>query len=522
MVRTRMPGAHALLAALCMQLCVASISSGATVSIDPTVTYRTIEGLGFCGPPAEMYKVRQGPFLVEAPWEPFAETLITYVGMTMSRGFDTRACDFNPSPGQYVVPPSLREELRKQRLLQHIADSCDEVYRFSPNVFSPAPWMKENNLCHKGEDPSTNKLKPEHYDDFASMCSAFVRICIDTFGVTPYAFSPQNEPAFPEPYASCVYTASSYAEMLRFVGPAVERASPTTLIYGVEHALWTFPSWEMTVLRDSEAEPYFDRFAFHGSTSDVDVDTSQWPALTRSYPRDKWMSEFNWHWKDYDTCFGQASSVINRLGDGANLTGYMAGGSCLWWDGVGGDKLNAFFMNAQIMRFVRPGMTRVKAASDEPLLRVIAFQNESRGSFSVVMINGRTDELQVTLTSTGAIPDSLEMRTTSSSQGFVEGPLQDGRSPIAVPARGIVSLGFRIRGPQPVDSQPIADRRSPVTSHERHVPAPEAVRVFDLRGRLVERSVRGPLTRRLPRTVLVEQNASGAVTIVPHGVRTRQ
>jgi glucuronoarabinoxylan endo-1,4-beta-xylanase len=229
-------------AVLCVQLCATVPSDGATVSIDPTITYSTIDGLGFCAPPKSMYKVRQGPFMVDAEWEPFAETLITYVGMTMSRGFDTRSCEFNPSPGEYVITASIREEMEKQRLLQHIADSCGEPYHFAPNVFSPAPWMKANNACSEGANSSQNRLEADHYADFAAMCSAYVRISIDMFEVPVYALSPQNEPAFSLTYASCVYTARSYTDMLRFVGPAVERASPTTLIYGCEHMLHVFPS----------------------------------------------------------------------------------------------------------------------------------------------------------------------------------------------------------------------------------------------------------------------------------------
>jgi len=509
-------------------LCVTTAASGPTVSIDPTVTYRTIEGLGYCGPPSSMYQVREGPFLVDAEWEPFAETLITYVGMSMSRGFDTKSCEFNPSPGEYVVHDALRAELERQRLLQHIADSCNETYRFCPNVFSPPGWMKWSGEC-TNERASTypsdtaNSLKPEHYADFGALCSAFIRIAVDSFSVPVYAFSPQNEPYFNEPYASCSYkNGTHYAQMLRFVGPAVERASPSTLIYGVEHMLWTYPSWEMAVLRDPEAEPYFDRFAYHGATSDVNVDTSQWPALTRTYPRDQWQSEFNWQKTDYDTCFGMASSVLNRLGDGGNMTGYMAGGGRLWWDPTetGGAKTPAFHMNAQFMRFIRPGMTRVKAASDVPLLRVIAFKNDTRESFSVVMLNGTTDELRVTLSSTGTIPDSLEMRTTSSTQGFVEGPLQDGSSPVTVPARGIVSLGFRIRGPQPVKGQPVIDfetRRE--LAWPRGTPR-EAVHLFDLQGRTLARNGQGlPLSRRP--ALVVQRDGSGNARVMVRGISAR-
>ncbi len=464
--------------------------------------------------------------MVEAEWEPFAETLITVVGMTMSRGFDLKACDFNPSPGQYVVTDEIRAELEKIRDLQDIADSCGEVFRFSPNVFSPPPWMKENGLCDKGDDASTNKLKPEHYDEFASMCSAFVRVCIDTFGITPFAFSPQNEPAFPEPYASCVYTARTYTQMVRFVGPAVEAANPSTLIYGVEHVLWAFPGWEMTVVHDSVAGPYFDRFAFHGASNDVsvDIDTSQKLQLTRTYPREKWVSEYNWQGMNYDTSFIMATILLNELGDGANIIGYMAGGRKVLWDAsgnLGGGTLPyspSFYIHSQFMRFVRPGMTRVKVTTDEPLLRAISFKNDARGSFSVVMVNAAAQDVEVTLSSTGSLPDSLEMRTTTDAtaeEGFIEGPLQDGSSPITVPAKGIVSLGYRIRGAQPVG----VHAPSPTRAVQRRMPRERGtVRVFDLRGRALKKDMHKPRPGRQPASVVVHRDANGRAQVKLRGV----
>jgi len=162
-------------------------------------------------------------------------------------------------------------------------------------------------------------------------------------------------------------------------------------------------------------------------------------------------------------------------------------------------------------------MTRVKAETDEPLLRAIAFTNDVRESFSVVILNGSHQDLQVSLSSTGTIPDSLEMRTTDSTQGFVEGPLQDGRSPVTVPAKGMVSLGYRIRGPQPVDPQPVVERGSRPLIQQRGAAMRGVVRVFDLRGRMLQPDVHSSRSSRLPVSVVVRRDADGRATISVRG-----
>jgi len=117
------------------------------------------------------------------------------------------------------------------------------------------------------------------------------------------------------------------------------------------------------------------------------------------------------------------------------------------------------------------------------LLRVIAFKNDIRGSFSLVMLNGTAAALQVSLNSTGPIPDSLEMRTTSRTHNFLEGEVHDGRSPITVPAKGLVSLGFRIRGSQPLALVRSHQLRATIGPNTMTVRRSE--RLFDLRGRQI-------------------------------------
>ena len=522
---------HVAVAVLCIHLCgvLPAMGAPATVSIDPGVTYQTIEGIGLCSPPMQMYTVYNGPFPQEAPWLPFADTLINYAGLSFSRGFDTRACDFCPSPGEYNVD-AVRSLLERRRDLQRIADSCNEVFRFTPNVFSPAPWMKRNNSCHSAggystypTDP-TNSLQSAHYADFGAMCSAFVRICIDSFNVPVYALSFQNEPYFNTPYASCTYRdGAHYAEMLQVAAPAVRRASPSTLFYGTEEMTRNFPSWELAVLRNEAAAPYLDRFAVHGHPRTTRIDTMAEYNLRTNHGRPLWQSEFNWQTLDYDSSFGLVAAMLHRLGDGGNMQGFISGGRCNLWEGagntgggIGGKKTFGFHFICQLMRFVRPGMTRVKAWSDVPLLRTIAFHNEERGSFSVVLLNGTAQDLEVTLNSTGTIPDSLEMRTTSSTQRFVEGAVQNRSSPVTVPPRGIVSLGFRIRGRQPSSTtEPVAS----VSVPRARAVAQGATRLFDLRGRALNRVAQKPTTRQSP-SVVVRRDASGVASVAVRSATT--
>ncbi len=456
---------------------------GAQLTVDFGITYQTIEGLGVCGVPA-MYKVRQGPFYVDTPFEPFADTLINEIGITMLRGFDTRSCEFNPSPGQYVITPLLRAELERNVVLQQKAQAAGEVLRFCPNVFSPPGWMKPNGTCDGGGEStylsdSTNTLLPEHYDEFASLCSTFVRMSLDSFGLPVYALSMQNEPFFNEPYASCSYRdGHHYGQVLAVVGPAVKAASPSTLIYGVEHMAWAYPSWEHRIMGTPSAAPYLDRFAIHGYTDGVRVDTATFDTLPDTHTRPAWLSEFNWGEQTYEEAFSFAKAVLKGLVR-SNLSAYLAGGGL--WDSDIGTKYPGYFLNAQLFRFIRPGMVHVGTAYDDTSLIAGAFANPAVGSFSVVILNSSSDTVALALAAqNGLLPDSLEIRITSPTQDFEGAGHAAAASPVVLPPTSVVSLGWAVRAREQHVRPGVAAGAAP-----RRTRSGTTARVFDLRGRLV-------------------------------------
>lgn len=488
---------------------------GVEITIDMGQTYQTIEGLGLCGVP-DMYRVKVGPFYEQAPFEPFADTLIREIGITMLRGFDTESCAFNPSPGEYVITDGVRAELERNRYLKAVADSAEQILRYSPNIFSPPGWMKANGECAGGEEStfasnSQNSLLSEHYEDFGALCARYIEICRDTFGLDVYALGPQNEPYFNEPYASCSYgNGSHYAQMLAVVGPAIRQANPATLIYGVEHMAWAYPSWESGVMANAQARDYLDRFAVHGAVGPTDTDTGAFDNIRGDHERPLWLSEFNWGEQTYSEALGYGRAVMKGLTSG-NMSGYMAGGGL--WNNSAGTKYPGYYINAQFFSFVRPGMKRIDATCADQDVMVGAFADESVGSFSVVLINNSTSPVDIDLSATGGVlPDQLGMRRTTATEGFVDMGLVSSSTTVSLPAESIVSLGHNTRAP----SGTAVNRAASV----RHTPHPRTRSAgsltFDLLGRSVVRAhtqsaAGGPAG---PASVVVVAHSTGASTRV--------
>ena len=101
------------------------------------------------------------------------------------------------------------------------------------SVWSPPWWMKYV-AAYFGTDAYWNRLSdgvqgdlPRMHEEFAEYCVAYVKLLERATrpaggevgdGTHIYAFSPQNEPAFGQMYASAVYSAEQYKEMLKAVG----------------------------------------------------------------------------------------------------------------------------------------------------------------------------------------------------------------------------------------------------------------------------------------------------------------
>jgi len=118
-----------------------------------------------------------------------------------------------------------------------------ELYNAGVRCFIASPWsppasMKYVSNC-AGTDAYWNRLSnglgpgnsylfpnadPEHggmrnfYPDFAAHLSKYAADFRSNVGIDLYAISPQNEPAFAEPYASCVYNRNQIRDVVWELG----------------------------------------------------------------------------------------------------------------------------------------------------------------------------------------------------------------------------------------------------------------------------------------------------------------
>jgi O-glycosyl hydrolase len=471
----------AIAAAVTLLSWTPSSNGAVAVAIDRATTYQTIDGVGICSVlpvwQAGNYYLPDQPF-----WPSFADTLIRVMGISIVRGFDTRACEFNPSAGTYVVTASIRSELLRYKTMKQVADAQHETFRIAPNVFSPPGWMKGNGQCNGLT--ANNSLLPAHYDDFGKLCAAFITMARDSFGLPIYAFSPQNEPAFDESYASCVYAGGAqYAQMLRVVGPRIKAASPATLIFGVEGVDPVFPSWEGLVTSDTVAVRYIDRFACHwwGTNIRAQAVTYTDPFGTRARP--VWATEANWD-NSWDNA-GAADFAFQllRLFTVGHVSALMVGGD--YWNTTNGSKAFAFWMTGQLARFIRPDMKNLGATSGDTAVRVGAFGSGPTGPLSVVLVNHGATAKDVTLSATGAaLPAQFtEVRRTGGGDTYRNlGPMAS-TATFSVPGYGMLSMGYGHVGAQTgtITRQPGTAPRT-----VRDFATSRVGRAFDLCGRLTQ------------------------------------
>lgn len=457
-----------------------SAAPAVDVTVDLATTYQTIDGFGAMHD-VTPWKIKDGPFYIDANVNGFLDSLVTVQGFTLYRVF-IEGCEMSPSPGVYRIPASMRHYYGTTvKRMKQTADARGEPLRIVPAILSPPGYMKVNGVCPGtfegtyGGASEPNQLKPESYAEFGDFCAWYLKTVRDTFGITCYAFSPQNEPNFNEPYSSCSYAdGAHYARMLKVVGPRIRAASPTTLIYGAEHMAWAYPSWENAVLADAGARDYIDRFAIHGYSDGIRVDTASFGTIRPESGRPLWMSETGGTYADYSTAFGHANTVLNCLVR-SSMSAWIFVGIAGANNGVPDPQ---YWMYCHINRFVRPDMKRVKVTCSDSELLIGAFKDDAKLSRSLVIINNANATRSVSIRFTGGTaPQSFAKRSSTSAAYYVADGSVSATSTIAVAARSVVSLGENHEG-----SVSVTPPRAAVLSRAPHAGATRNA-LYDLRGR---------------------------------------
>jgi glucuronoarabinoxylan endo-1,4-beta-xylanase len=215
---------------------------GATVSIDETARYQTIEGIGAFGAADAWWKG-----LTSYYNKAFLDLVVGDLGISMSRNEYYPVEDLSNSFSQQV--PYLQA-------LKAKAAALGQEMKFIATYWSPPASFKDN-----GSTVNGGHVKPSMYAALATYCVETVRRYQSEAGIDLCALSFANEPRFVETYNSCVWTEAEYRDFVKVVGPRFAQEGITTKLFGPEDMLDRFTPYAGYINADPAAKPYLGAVA---------------------------------------------------------------------------------------------------------------------------------------------------------------------------------------------------------------------------------------------------------------------
>lgn len=407
---------------------------GVVFTLDDATRYQTIEGFGAHG--------------VMHPWwgaEPFynsqfLDLVIDDLGLTVSRN------EYSP-PGD---PASdFAEKAPVLQAMKAKADASGEPLKFIVSYYTPpAAWKSNNSLVNGGT------LLPEYYDEFGDYAVETAHK-YDSIGIDLYALSPQNEPAFVEPYNSCVYTTSEYTEMFKVLAPTLHASYPAMRLFCAEDMLmrWNAPgNYVAGIVTDPDALAELGAFAVHNysdgvSPTPVSSSAAQWSRAASNVAtvgRPLWMTETSGYTNDWSGALTLAQAIYAALYYG-KVTMW------LWWQlgsPSAADSYTLIAYNTQptafyhackhYFRYVRPGAQQIECLPSGYNQFAVAFVNDTLETFTMVLVNPQSDSAVADIAGANVPPYLTAFRTSDTEQFVSVGTVE--RFGVPLPGRSVTTL----------------------------------------------------------------------------------
>ncbi|KRF01868.1 glycosyl hydrolase [Frateuria sp. Soil773] len=307
---------------------------------------------------------------------------------------------FNVTPNLRDVIPTVREALAVNPQLRIIA---------SP--WSAPAWMKT----------SANLIGGELLEPFESAYADYLVKYVDAYrgyGIPIFALTVQNEPGFvPVTYPGMEMPAATRARLIgQYLGPALARRKPKTLILGWDHN-WDDPGQPLSVLGDADAARYIDGIAWHCYRGTPSTQSD----VHRAYPKkDTYITECSggdwesarkgellWFARDFLLAgirhWARGVVYWNLALDeqhGPHFGGCDLCKGVVTIDSRTGEvsRNDEYYAFAHFSRFVLPGAVRVGSGETDKDINNVAFLNADDGSVVLVMVNSHTDAREVAVT----------------------------------------------------------------------------------------------------------------------------
>ena len=381
----------------------------ASIEVDSTQTYQTVDGFGFTltGGSATLIRQLSAANRAALLQELFGNSSNS-IGMSYLR-LSIGASDLSASVFSYDDMPAGQTDINLTNFSLSL-DTVDlipllkEILLINPNIkllgspWSPPVWMKDNANSKGGS------LLPQYYGVYANYFVKYIQ-AMKANGIAMDAVTLQNEPQHGGNNPSLVMSALQQAEFVKTnIGPAFQAAGINTKIIVWDHNCDN-PNYPITVLNDPAARAFIDGSAFHLYAGDISAlstvhnafgnknvyFTEQWTSSTGSFDGD-----FRWHIKNVIIGSLRNWSKVALEWNLANdpAFGPHTPGGCKQCKGaltIGTDvnRNVAYYIIAQASKFIPAGSVRI-ASNVTGNLQNVAFVTPAGKKILLVLNDGGT------------------------------------------------------------------------------------------------------------------------------------
>ena len=213
----------------------------ATLVVDPSTTFQTIDGFGAAITGSTAYNLWKTP--EDARRALLVETFSPTLGLGYSFVRVSIGCsDFSLSEFSLCDEPGVENFALSSEDKEYVIPALKEILKINPDLkimaspWTCPPWMKVNNLEELKPYPkwTSGQLNPKYYDDYATYFVRYLEAMRDE-GVPIYAITMQNEPLNRGNSASLFMTWAEQAAFVKVLGPKLRDAGLDTLVIAFDH-----------------------------------------------------------------------------------------------------------------------------------------------------------------------------------------------------------------------------------------------------------------------------------------------
>lgn len=253
-----------------------SNSANATIAIDASTAYQTIDGFGYTltGGSAlhlsQMTASVRKALLTELFGSDGNNLGVSYLRLTIGGSdLDEKVFSYDDLPSGVTADNTL-QYFSIQQDQNYLIPMLKEILQINPNIkilgspWSPPIWMKTNTNAKGGN------LKIECYSVYAQYFVKYIQ-AMKAQGITIDAITVQNEPLNPDNTPSMYMPADEQRDFVKSaLGPLFASSGISTKIIIYDHNA-DHTEYPMSILADADAAKYIDGSAFHLYGGSIDA-----------------------------------------------------------------------------------------------------------------------------------------------------------------------------------------------------------------------------------------------------------